>query len=201
MLDVSEAIQHMYPMQRKNRGGMQHRRGATNSSPVRVSSPAHSQAPASPAPYQAAANNSSPTHMPKQSSKSLGPAKAAPASSNLSRMQQSKGAVCSSPMHVSSPAHSPAVHQAAANNKSPGQAPKVGASQQVGRSPSSAREVPGGSGLSQMAVQVETIETAQPASANGSAPAEPIQCKPVEDMPGEHVCIFRSPHHAKAPPA
>ena len=201
MLDVSEAIQHMNPMQRKNRGGLQHRRGATNSSPVRVSSPAHSQAPASPAPYRAAANNSSPAHMPKQNSTSLGPAKAAPASSNLSRMQQSKGAVCSSPMRVSSPADSPAPHQAAANNNSPGQALNVNASQRVGRSPGSAREVPGGSGLSQVAVQVETTETAQPASANGSATAQPHQSQPVEDMPGGHLCISRSPHHAKAFPA
>ena len=87
MLDVSEAIQ------RKQRVGMQHRRGPVSSSPMHVSfSPGHNQAPQSPAPHQASATNSSPAQVlkqahPQQSARSPGSGTEVPAGSGLSRTQ------------------------------------------------------------------------------------------------------------------
>ena len=87
MLDVSEAIQ------RKQRVGMQPRRGPVSSSPMHLSfSPGHNQAPQSPAPAQVSATHSSPAQVPKQahpqqSTRSPGSVPGVPASSGLSRMQ------------------------------------------------------------------------------------------------------------------
>ncbi|CAL5218767.1 g486 [Coccomyxa viridis] len=87
MLDFSETVQ------RKQRVGMQHRRGPVSSSPMHVSfSPGHSQAPQSPAPHQVSAPNSSPAQAPKQAhplqpARSPGSAPGLPASSGLSRTQ------------------------------------------------------------------------------------------------------------------
>ena len=87
MLDVSEAIQ------RKQRVGMQHRRGPVSSSPMRASfSPGHDQAPRSSAPAPASATHSSPAQAPaqahpQQQTRSPVSAPGVPASSGLSRMQ------------------------------------------------------------------------------------------------------------------
>lgn len=85
MLDVSEAIQ------RKQRVGMQHRKGPVSSSPMHVSfSPGHNQAPQSPAPHKASAISPSQALKqahPQQSARSPGSLTAVPPSSGLSRAQ------------------------------------------------------------------------------------------------------------------
>ena len=87
MLDVTEAIQ------RKQRVGMQYRRGPVSSSPLHASfSPGHSQAPHSLAAHQVPANKSSPAQAarqtpPQQIARSPGSTSRVPVSSGPSRMQ------------------------------------------------------------------------------------------------------------------
>ena len=207
MLDVSEAIQ------RRNRPGMQHRRGPASSSPMHVSSPVRSQAPQSPAPHQSANVCSLLDPVSDTAVMSvvlrvclwgvsgdsyddqaclyvvlmdLGAMPLAPAlcpSYTLRSTSHAQLPKPLSPMHVAS----------APQNSSAGQLPKPLSPLRVPRSPGAAREAPTSSAAQQMQApdQAEQTQAAQSASANGSVPAGVMHSKAMEDMPGVH-CRYSS---------
>ena len=185
LLDVSEAIQH------RHRAGAQHRRFPAASSPLHVSSLGHSRPLQSPAPHQAAGNDSSaPLQVPSAAAPHhAGPAKQALAGPNMSRLKGSGHAVG---VHSQAP-RSPVPHPTAGESSSLAQAMTALSPQRASRSPGAARQMSTGPGLLHLQGPGHTAsaQAAPPASTNGSAAPAVMGRKPLEGAPG--LCL--SPLH------